>query len=552
MNQKNSKPVLFVLAALIITLIGSLFLLNLTPPFSRDALIHHLALPKLYLQHGGIYEIPQLVFSYYPGNLDLLYMGALYFHNDILPKYIHMAFGLATALLLFLYLKRRLSLTCALIGALFFLSVPIVIKLSTTAYVDLGLVFFTTAAVLLLFKWRENDFPLKHIILSGLCCGLAIGTKYNGLLVFFLLTCLIPFLYINTADNKKKSTLPAVKFAAVFCIFALLAASPWLIRNYIWTGNPVFPLYDSLFNTASTVTVSDADNANSIRGVFATRYVLYGENIWQLLALPIRIFWEGVDGDPRFFDGRLNPFLLILPIFAFLGISSQNSKYRSEIRIFIFFSILYFLFAFNTGSLRIRYLAPIVPFLVILSMYGLHNLSTRKLRFSLLNHTKTIILSLVIMCMLTYNGLYLARQFLTAEPLSYIQGKVSHDDYLAKRLPEFKVMQYANNHLNNTSIVLCIFLGYRGYYLDKKHIFDDHETVRGFMQWLKEPEITAVEIADRLANLHITNLMLRTDLFENWLRHENPHSYKIWLDFQKNHLLLLSGHLNYVLFEFVP
>ena len=33
-------------------------ILNLTPPISRDALIHHLAIPKLWLKHGGFYEIP--------------------------------------------------------------------------------------------------------------------------------------------------------------------------------------------------------------------------------------------------------------------------------------------------------------------------------------------------------------------------------------------------------------------------------------------------------------------------------------------------------------
>ena len=56
------------------------------PPTSRDALTHHLAVPKLYLQHGGIYEIPWLEFSYYPMNLDLLYMIPLAFGNDIIPK----------------------------------------------------------------------------------------------------------------------------------------------------------------------------------------------------------------------------------------------------------------------------------------------------------------------------------------------------------------------------------------------------------------------------------------------------------------------------------
>jgi hypothetical protein len=37
-----------VIAAILITEV----ILNLTPPVSRDALIHHLAIPKLWLIHG--------------------------------------------------------------------------------------------------------------------------------------------------------------------------------------------------------------------------------------------------------------------------------------------------------------------------------------------------------------------------------------------------------------------------------------------------------------------------------------------------------------------
>ena len=61
----------------------SVFILASVPPVSRDALTHHLYIPKLYLQQGHIYEIPNIKFSYYPMNLDLLYMVPLYFKNDI-------------------------------------------------------------------------------------------------------------------------------------------------------------------------------------------------------------------------------------------------------------------------------------------------------------------------------------------------------------------------------------------------------------------------------------------------------------------------------------
>ena len=82
------------LVVLLSVLICCIIILSLVPPVSKDALTHHLAVPKLYLKHGGIYEIPDILFSYYPMNLELLYMIPLYFDNDIVPKFIHFSFAL--------------------------------------------------------------------------------------------------------------------------------------------------------------------------------------------------------------------------------------------------------------------------------------------------------------------------------------------------------------------------------------------------------------------------------------------------------------------------
>jgi len=127
---------------LLFILVLSIIVLSSVPPISRDALTHHIAIPKLYLKHGGIYEIPQFSWSYYPMNLDLLYIVPLYFGNDIIPKFIHFSFALMTAWLIYGYLKKRTDVTFALMGTLFFLSIPIIVKLSITVYVDLGLYLF--------------------------------------------------------------------------------------------------------------------------------------------------------------------------------------------------------------------------------------------------------------------------------------------------------------------------------------------------------------------------------------------------------------------------
>ena len=539
-----------------------LLVLACTPPFSRDALIHHLQIPKFYLQHGGIYEIAELTFSYYPMNLDLLYMGALWFGSDILPKYIHMAFAFATAVLLHWHLRRRLSSSYAWLGALFFLSIPIIVKLSITVYVDLGLVFFSTAALLLLFHWLETK-QRRYLLLAGICCGLGIGTKYNGLLVLFILTFMVPLLFIRSQEQRKhteKTALPAVKAAMLFCCAALFAASPWLIRNAVWTGNPLYPLYNSVFNRinpsnpVNTTAVQteqqqkppvdlnkeQAQQDRPVRGVFARRYILYQENIWQLLLLPIRIFFEGQDGDPRFFDGRLNPFLLLLPLLAFIHPAVR--QVRIEQIALTAFSLLYFLYAFNTGVLRIRYLVPMVPFLVILSMYGLNNLELLAARHLHRPRPLTAVWFVPVTLLLLWNGNYIRQLFHEVEPLSYITGRVSRDEYLSKRLQEYPVMQYANKNLPTSAKILCLFIGKRGYYLNRLHTFDD-------LSWLQQPESSVETVLGNLQEQQISHLLIRTDLMMQWLYNAENHQQELWNQLRRKHLIAVNTHLNYILYH---
>ena len=105
---KHKAPFFGLILSLLIILFASIIILSCVPPVSKDELVHHLVVPKLYLKHGGMVEIPFMDFSYYPMNVDLLYLLPLYFGNDIVPKFIHLSFALLTAGLLSGYLKRVL------------------------------------------------------------------------------------------------------------------------------------------------------------------------------------------------------------------------------------------------------------------------------------------------------------------------------------------------------------------------------------------------------------------------------------------------------------
>jgi hypothetical protein len=534
---------------LLLLVFTSLLVLSWVPPISRDALIHHLAIPKLYLLQGGIFEIPDLIFSYYPMNLDLLYMIPLALDHDIIPKYIHMAFGLATALLLHRYLINRLPAIYAYLGTLFFLSIPIIVKLSITVYVDLGLTFFTTASILLLFQWIEKNCQTRYLIWSGICCGLAIGTKYNGLLILFLLAFFIPILYSRARHEKDKFSVAAFRASMLFCFCALLVASPWLIRNAVWTGNPIYPLYNGLFNPSEVSNTIAATTDNTIRGVFATRHVLYGESLWQLLLLPVRIFFEGMDNDPRYFDGRLNPFLLLLPMLAFLRGPKLSQQLRIEKTTLLVFCFFYFLFAFNTGVLRIRYLVPMVPFLVILAMFGLHNIETYTKNFLCNRYIQVTVWLLPIFLMLSLNGMYIFQQFQYVAPLSYISGHLSRDEYLIKYLPEYKVMQYVNKGLPKSSKILCLFMGWRGYYLEREHIFDSPDNSKWLIGWLNEIDVNANIILQRLNKNGISHLLIRRDLFNEWAQKANTTQPNIGKILAQNLFSPIAEYQNYTLYK---
>jgi len=67
---------------------------------------------------------------------------------------------------------------------------------------------------------------------------------------------------------------------------ALLVFSPWMVRNYVWKQNPVYPLFDRVFHPPENAESEKAESQPfSIRpgpGVFVIREGIYHENWWKL------------------------------------------------------------------------------------------------------------------------------------------------------------------------------------------------------------------------------------------------------------------------------
>jgi hypothetical protein len=541
------------LTALVILLV-LIAILAAAPPVSKDALVHHLAVPKIYLRHGGMVELPSMPFSYYPANLELLYWGALALGNDILPKYIHFAFALMTAWLLYRYLKSKLSVTYGVLGALFFLSIPIIVKLSTTVYIDLGVIFFTFASILFLFEWLEKGMQLRYLAVSALFCGLAVGTKYNGLIALFLLTLSVPFLYMRVGPAVRGRSARAIGLGAGYFLAAVLVCSPWLVRNYQWTGNPLHPLYKQWFTGSGASGNGGLEEALAKRaapqkvghGMFTYRRVVYGESGWEIALLPVRVFFQGEDGNPRFFDGKLHPFLLILPLFAFIRSREGPDPERRQKVYLLAFAVLFFAFALFSRTLRIRYIAPMIPPLVVLSVFGVRNLLDwiGSLESRPVRRVARLAFFAAMAVLAAYSLDYFLHQYREVQPWAYLSGEATRDAYISDRRSEYPVVQYANRNTPEDAKILLAFMGRRGYYLDRDYI-PGVARLGHIIRRSGSPE----SILGNLKKQGVTHLLLFLPIFEKWAGDNLDEAERsVAKGFFERHAEVLCLHKGYALF----
>jgi len=524
MNRKPlENTIAFLFCTTIILFLCTEIAINLTPPISRDALIHHLAVPKLWLKHGRIYEIPWANYAYYPMNINLLYVIFLYFKNDIAPKFIHLAFGMGTGLLIYLYLKPKFGRNWGLLGMLIFIATPIVVWLSTSAYVDLGMTFFTTGSILTFIKWRDSEYKaFKWFSISSFCMGIAIGSKYNALIAWFIVNFMLMFSYAR--DTKRQ--LGALQYGILFFVITAFVASPWYLKNYLQTGNPFYPLFNSFFKSLHHQVVQEVLHGQAVEKIgrisfFNMREVMYGESFWETLLIPIRIFFQGKDNSYRYFQGSLNPILILFSPFVLL-----NRRYGKDKFIFVFFSVIFIIMAFFLTAKQVRYIIPVVPFLAIIAVMGIKDvmdklkeetfISSLQLEKNAISIAR-ILLFAVVAILLIINFVYLKSRIDVIKPFPYVMGKETREGFLKRHLLHYDAVEYINNNLPMNAKIFTIFLGRRGYYLDRAY---KNESSFGMstIRHLVNSSIDEEKFVKYIRSMNVTHILMRTDLVNKYLK----------------------------------
>ncbi|MEZ6124111.1 MAG: hypothetical protein R3C49_13185 [Planctomycetaceae bacterium] len=237
---------------------------GMTPPFDFDVREYHLQGPREWFEAGHIFFLEHNVYTSFPFLSEMLSLGTMVLIGDswggaIAGKLVLTAFPLLSAMCVFSIARRAFGWVAGYMAAAAFLSTPWITRISIIAYAEGAITLYlivSAMSALLAAGCRDDRIRLRLFGLCGFLAGSAMASKYPGLVSVVLPTGLF-LLFITlkhrlgagqgSSSNDIPSAHRVLRYASVYIAGIVIAVGPWLLRNTVWTGNPVYPLGYSVF-----------------------------------------------------------------------------------------------------------------------------------------------------------------------------------------------------------------------------------------------------------------------------------------------------------------
>ena len=238
---------------------------RLGDPQAYDVLEYHLQVPREWYELGRIVPLKHNAFSYFPFGMEMHFLAMMHLAGGPWAgMYAAQFMSLAHMVLAALAVhgatvaamghrggtrdgKKPRSTIAATgeddplvsargqiapaVAVAVLIAVPWTVLLGTIAYNEAGLLLYAALAI----AWTIGpQTTSRQWITGGAFAGLACGCKYTGAPMLLLLwpAALLASGQWQTARLKK---------IALYFAVGMATFSPWLVRNLIWIGNPVFP-----------------------------------------------------------------------------------------------------------------------------------------------------------------------------------------------------------------------------------------------------------------------------------------------------------------------
>jgi hypothetical protein len=199
------------------------------PEISPDGSSYHLGNVARYWRHGGFDWHFHSIYSSLSQGMEMLFLVAFAIGRHPAAATVHMAFQAALPLLILCYGRRFGFPRAGAFAGLLLYACPVAGIAGISAYNDLAVATLIFAG----FYLVEVNYEVKQtnlLFLIGLLCGASYAVKYTGGLSLLV-----------------SAGLTRGRRLAALCLGAAVTAGPWIVRNWIWLGNPVAPFLNSWF-----------------------------------------------------------------------------------------------------------------------------------------------------------------------------------------------------------------------------------------------------------------------------------------------------------------
>jgi len=212
------------------------------PSIDFDAIEYHLQGPKEYYLSGQIRFLTHNVYTSMPFNVEMLHLLCMEVLDDwwkgaLAGQLLIALYALAAGWMVALTATRLASVRAGVMAAVVYLTTPWIFRLGVISYVEGPLCYYHAALVwMAVVAWPVTEPALRNRLwgILGALAGGAMACKYPG-----LISAVIPFGVLAVVVAWKRSAWSVV---ATFALGCAIVMTPWLGKNLIDTGNPVYPL----------------------------------------------------------------------------------------------------------------------------------------------------------------------------------------------------------------------------------------------------------------------------------------------------------------------
>jgi hypothetical protein len=302
----------------------------MAPEASPDGTSYHLALVGRYLREHGFSRITTSIYANLSQGAEMLFLFAFACGRHSAAALVHLAFLVVLPFEMLLYGRRFGFGPAGACGAALLFTTSVVGLDGTSAYNDVAVaaVLFRLFYLLEIWAVEQNRALLVPI---GILSGVAFALKYTaGLGLAFALG------YLVWKTHKHFKWMPVLVVTGWALVFIL----PWVVKNWIFTGNPLAPFFNTLFPNPY------------VHPSFEKSYlwIQRHQDLKSYRELPLALTVRGNLG------GRLGPLYLLSPL-ALLALLKPAGR-----RLLLAGFIFALPYAANIGT---RFLIPALPFVCL-------------------------------------------------------------------------------------------------------------------------------------------------------------------------------------------